>query len=220
MAYGWDERYEYEKLRRRYPTPPMVYGYSGGYPADYLRFLELQKRFDPPPDPTELYKNDLTKKAKTAEQEKKYLDAEKLWLEIAAICHRQGSLLEKDAYWVEHRAMQCRHMQVYQDARISIQAFSDIPNLDKLQDALTDAAQKSWAREDYASFTVYSLINARLCHAQGKERDAFLLEESTKVYSFFDQYFVRPGEISRNPSVEEIFLRQIAEDYDGELYLK
>lgn len=40
MAYGWDERCEYEKLRRRYPAPPTVYGYSGGYPADYLRFLE------------------------------------------------------------------------------------------------------------------------------------------------------------------------------------
>ena len=220
MAYGWDDRREFEKLRERDPVPPsLIYGYRDEYPADYLRFVKLEKKFAPPvADPTELRKNALTDKARTAENEKRYLDAEKLWLEIAEICHRQGTWRESDAYLVEHRAMQCHHMEIYKNARISIRSFKDVPNLDKLQDALTCAAEKTSSKGDYATFTVCSLLNARLCHAQGKERDAFLLEESTKKYGFFDKYFVRPGGDSKNPPVEEMVLRQIAEDYASDLY--
>lgn len=220
MAYGFDERRELEKLRERYPVPPsLVYGYRDYFPADYLRLVELEKKFAPPTtDPMELQKNALTNEAQTAEHEKRYLDAEKLWLGIATICHRQGSRWETDAYLVEHRAMQCRHMQVYKNARISIRSFEDVPNLDKLQNALTCVAEKTLAKRDYATFTVCSLLNARLCHAQGKERDACLLEESTKKYGFFENYFVQPGGDSKNAPVEEIVLRQIAKDYASELY--
>lgn len=221
MAYGWDERREYEELRKRYPAPPsLIHEYRDYFPADYLRLVELEKKFAQPiADSTELRKNTLRKEARTAESKKRYLDAEKLWLEIAAICHQQGGALrESDAYLVEHRAMQCRHMEVYKNAHISIRSFKEVPNLDKLQDALTYAAEKALAKQDYATLTVCSLLNARLCHAQGKERDAFLLEESTKRYGFFDSYFVQPGGDSKNPPVEEMVLRQIAKDYASELY--
>lgn len=219
MAYGFDERRYYEKLKERYKTPPPVYGYNGGYPVDYLEYIRLKDRFEPTPNPAELKKNDLTAKAHKAEEEKRYLDAEKLWLEIAAICHRTKTTWhEEDAYWVEHRAQQCRHMQYYRDACISIRSFADVPNLDKLKDALTEEAVKSKDRKDYSSFTVYSLLNARLCHAQGKERDAFLLETSVRSYGLFDEYFVPPGEGSKNPPVEELFLQRIAANYKDSLY--
>jgi hypothetical protein len=222
MAYGWNEQSEYEKLCKRYPVPPsLVYGVRDYYPADYLRLLELKKQFAvPAANPAELLKNELTDKAQEEEKKKRYLEAEKLWLEIAAICRQGDSLRERDAYLVEHRAKQCLHMEVYKNARISIRSFDDVPNLDKLQDALTCAAKKAMAKQDYATFTVCSLLNARLCHAQGKERDAFLLEESTKKHGFFESYFVRPGEDSKNPPVEEMILRQIAQDYASELYPK
>lgn len=221
MSYGFDERRYFETLRERYQNyiPSLAEGYIGTYPKDYLQYLELKKRFAPDPDPAELRKNTLTAEAHLAEQEKRYLDAETRWLEIAAICHRTNtSYHEQDAYWVEHRALQCRHMQVYRDARISIRSFADIPNLDKLKDALTDAAAGSLEKKDYSSFTVYQLLNARLCHAQGKERDAFWLEEAARPYGFFDQYFVQPGKSSKNPPVEELFLQRIAAQYKNELY--
>lgn len=222
MSYGWDERREFEKLRSKYPVPPsLIYGYREYFPEDYLRFLELEKLFAPRTDPKELRKNTLTDEARTAEGEKRYMDAAEQWMEIAAICHQQGSAWERDAYLVEHRAMQCRHMEVYKNARISIRSFrsfKDVPNLDKLQDALTLEAEKTLTRQEYAMFTVCNLLNARLCHAQGKEYDAFLLEESTKKYNFFEQYFVQPGGSSKNPAVEEMVLRQIAKDYDSILY--
>lgn len=219
MAYGWDEQRELERLRKRYPVPPsLVYGYRDSYPEDYLRLVELEKQFAPSANPAELRKNELTNAARTAEFEKRYLDAGKLWLEIATICHQQGAYWERDAYLVEHREMQCRHMEIYRNARISVQSFKDVPNLDKLQDALTSLAEKTLTKKNYATFTVCNLLNARLCHAQGKEHDAFLLEESTKKYGYFDQYFVHSGKDSKNPPLEEMILRQIAEDYASELY--
>lgn len=223
MAFGFDERRYYETLHERYKNhiPSLIDGYISSYPEDYMQYIKLKKRFDPDPDPAEIKKNRLTAEAHRAEQEKRYLDAEKLWLQIAEICHRtKTSYHEKDAYWVEHRALQCRHMQIYKDAYISIRSFADVPNLDKLQDALTDAASKSLEKKDYSSFTVYKLLNARLCHAKGNERDAFLLEESARPYGFFDAYFVQPGKGSKNPPVEEIFLQKIAADYQRELYPK
>lgn len=223
MAYGFDERRHYEKLHERYKNyfPSLIDGYISSYPEDYIQYIELKKRFDTTPNLAELRKNSLTAEAHTAEQEKRYSDAEKLWLQIAAICHQTNAAYhEKDAYLVEHRALQCRHMQIYKDAYISIRSFADVPNLDKLQDALTDAAAKSLKKKDYSSFTVYKLLNARLCHANGKERDAFLLEESARPYGFFDDYFVPPGEGSKNPPVEEMFLQMVAANYKSELYPK
>lgn len=222
-TYGYNERREWELLRERYQhnIPSLIDGYRTYLPEDYLRYLDLEKIFNRSAEPAELRKNDLTDKARKAEKEKQYLAAEKLWLEIAEICHQQGgSFKEENAYWVEHRAKQCRHMQIYKDAHISIHAFPNIPNVDKLQDALTDAAAKKLEKKDYATCTLYSLLNARLCHAQGKERDAFLLEEAVRSYGFFDIYFVRPGEGSKNAAIEEISLRQIASEYQSELYPK
>lgn len=217
MSYGYDERRQYQELKDRYDGKfPHSYGYGGGYPEDYERFLILRMKLDPPSDPTELKKNELTRLAIKAEKEKRYLNAEKLWSEIAVICHQQNK--ERDAYWVEHRAKQCRHMQIFKEARISIQAFSDIPNADKLQDALTDAAVKKLVKKDYEAYTVYSLLNARLCHAQGKEQDAFWLEEAVRPWGFFDTYFVKPGERPKNALIEEKSLQQIAMEYQSELY--
>ena len=218
-TYGYDESWIFHQLDEKYRNFSPHSPYGGCSDPEYERYKQLKAKFTPPlPSRAERQMDELTAEAKTAEKEGRYLDAEELWLKIAEICHKIG--LEHSAYLAEHRAMQCRHQQVYKYARISIQPFSGVPNLDKLQDALTDAAKKCRARKDYASLTVYSLLNARLCHAQGKERDAFLLEESVRNYDFFDQYFVRPGEPSNNPPVEEVLLQQIAADYADELYPK
>ena len=44
--------------------------------------------------------------------------------------------------------------------------------------------------------------------------------KKAKKHGFFESYFVRPGEDSKNPPVEEMILRQIAQDYASELYPK
>ena len=171
----------------------------------------------PEPSDIEKYKYYLTLKAIAAYERGDFLEAARYKEENALVCHRQGK--EEDAEKLEHTAFLYRQEYLYKEAGISLEAFGGIPNADKLQEALTDAAEKALEKKDLHYFVEYKQLNARLCRARHKERDAFLLENSASVYEASANEMLRRGNISK-AEIERICLRHIADKYAGRCYSK
>lgn len=122
----------------------------------------------------------LTRKAKEGMQSGNYEQAIWCLRRNADICHKQQK--EDDAYLLEHQAFLCEQQKIYRDTHISISAFIKMPYVEEMKKILTRAADEALEKEEYDHFVYYNLLNARLCRAQGKERDAFLLENSAYKY--------------------------------------
>ncbi len=134
----------------------------------------------------------LTLEAKEYIQREAYDRAEEVLLENASICHSQGK--EEDAYLLEHKAFLCRQMSIYQRAAFDVGSFSAIPYAEVLQTVLTELADTSISDQDYAGFYYFKMLNAKLCRAQGKERDAFLLEQSAAEHGDREEAALREKE--------------------------
>lgn len=146
----------------------------------------------------------LTLAAKEHIQREEYEEAANTLAENAFICRNQGK--ERDAYLLEHKAFLCRQMSIYQRAGFDIGIFSAIPYAEVLQTALTELADDSFTGQDYGGYYYFKMLNARLCRAQGKERDAFLLEQSAAEYKPQMKEFVIK---------ESAYLQRLVEVYEA-----
>lgn len=143
--------------------------------------LTLYKNYYGEVPPDEERKYWLTIKAKECEQNSKYAEAAEVWKEIASICQEQGK--SRDVYITDHRAFLCRQLAICQQAGIPLCIFAKLPEgapyVEILQNTLTRMADKALSQDNGKQYVQCKLLNARLCRAMGKGRDASLLEEST-----------------------------------------
>lgn len=162
----------------------------------------------------ERYKYRLTQEVNWAIAKSDYEEVCRLKRQLASICRGQGK--NDDAYQLMHGAFLYEQMWIYQKANVSTRAFSKLPYVEKLKDALSEAAD--WAeimgQTDYA--VSFRQLNARICRAQGMERDAYLLDHAS--YSLLE----KAGQASdwrRFPDagIEEECLKQIARKYGAKL---
>lgn len=158
----------------------------------------------------ERHKYSLTQDANRAARRGDYAEARRLKLELASICRSQGKT--DDAYLLEHDAFLDEQRWIYKQADISTSCFSKLPYVEKLKGALTEGA--SWAegmgQTDYA--VSFKQLNARICRAQGQERNAYLLEHASYVLL---EKTGRASDWGKFPSarIEAECLRQIARMY-------
>lgn len=160
--------------------------------------------------PVETHKHWLTIKAREAIQKENYEEAIGLLQELAKICHNQGK--EHDAYLVEHNAFLCGQKNIYKKAGISLEAFGGIPNVDLMQETLTKLSDRVFAEKKFDSFVYYKRLNARLCRAQGKEGDAFCLEETAYAYENAAAEIRKKKGVSGKMQ-EAQMLRELSEEY-------
>lgn len=129
----------------------------------------------------EIEKYDMSVEVVRYVRENKFLQAANLSEEIASICHGQGK--EDDAYLLEHQAFLYRQEHFCRKAGFLTDVFwkvpESVPYVEILQVTLSRLAEK-YREEQKDYFTLCKLINARLCRAMGKERDAVLLEDTVK----------------------------------------
>lgn len=130
----------------------------------------------------EFLKHKLSKMVEQALKEKEFEAAAEYKDEIARICHQQGK--ERDAYFLEHSAYELRQLHIYQLAKMDVSYFEpEIPDVELLKSALTELAQSNREQNNFALFAYVKAISLRICRAQGKERDAYLLECELAKYA-------------------------------------
>lgn len=162
----------------------------------------------------ERYKYRLTRMADQAIAEGYYAETCRIKRELASICRGQGKT--NDAYLLMHDAFLYEQRWIYQQANVPTGAFSKLPYVEKLKDALSEAAD--WAevmgQTDYV--VSFRQLNARICRAQGMARDAYLLDHAS--YSLLEKVG-RASDWGRFPNaeIEEECLRQIARKYGAKL---
>ncbi len=103
-----------------------------------------------------------------------YEKAVELAEKIAGIYRRQGNASEGGRY--EHEAFLFTQRKIYRDACIPVDMFSGIPYAEKLKDAMTEAAELAMEQSQIDYYVCYKKMIARICRAQGKERDAHLID--------------------------------------------
>ncbi len=121
--------------------------------------------------------------AEHAIQKENYLDAAELKYKIAQICRKQGK--ERDAYLLEHSAFELQERQVYRLAQADLSFFDpeDIPpNVEILKTALTELARQSESNNRHDLFAFYTEIGLRICQAQHKEQDVYLMQTEFEKY--------------------------------------
>lgn len=139
--------------------------------VDMTEYDEYQ---GPIPPEIELQKYRMTENAKEAISLKKFDRAADLFEEIAKICDKQR--MTRDAHLCRTQAFQCKQRFYLEKANIETAYFDKMPVVECLKEVLTDLAQEAQSRNRYAAAIFYMGMNASLCRAQGKERDAFLLD--------------------------------------------
>lgn len=104
-----------------------------------------------------------------------YEKAIELAEKIASIYRRQGNAAEGGRY--EHEAFLFAQRKIYRDAGISIDKFfSELPYVEKLKDAMTEAAELAMKKSEIDYYVCYKKMTARICRAQGKEGDAYMID--------------------------------------------
>lgn len=131
------------------------------------------------PDEQEIRKYQLTVEAKKYISEGNYLAGANTFAAIAAICKTQGKTA--DAHRCEVQAFHCRQRYFLKKANIKPDVFTSLPVVEVLQVALTELAEKAARKKNYHENVFYLELNSALCKAQGKERDAYLLD--TTIYA-------------------------------------
>ena len=157
----------------------------------------------------------LTVEAQRAVKQGDYGEAARIFREIAKICHRQGK--EHDAYLNEHEAFRMDQLLIYRKAKIPLTAFAKTPYAEKLKEALDDGA--GWAdamgQTDYSA--AFRMLSARICRAQGQERDAYLLEDASyKILEAAGRRFDWKKVPTQDMEAE--CLRKIARRYGSKLW--
>lgn len=160
--------------------------------------------------PDETNKHYLTIRAKNEIQKENYSEAAELLREVAKICHAQKK--EHDAYLLEHNAFLCEQKSIYKKADVPLDAFGGVPNVAILQETLTKLSDRAFSEKKFDLFVYYKTLNARLCRAQGKERDAFLLENSAYAYRDFASEITKKKRETREEQ-EAQMLRKLADEY-------
>lgn len=114
-----------------------------------------------------------------------YKDAEKELLEIAKICRNQNK--KRDAYLLEHQAFLCREKDILQTVEFNMKYFKDMPNIEILKCVLSNMAEYALKICDYSENVFCLKLIEKLCKAQGKSRDVYLLgitiHENSKKYA-------------------------------------
>lgn len=151
----------------------------------------------------------------------KFLQAADLSEEIALICHEQGK--EKDAYLLEHQAFLYRQEHFCRKVGFLTDIFwkvpDSVPYAEILQVTLSRLAEK-YREEQKDYFALCKLINARLCRAMGKERDARSLEDTVKkevkwnpasveTTKFVDQFLQ-----GKEPKFMQTLIEEYIKDYN------
>ncbi len=180
---------------------------------DYTRNYRNYQGSEPPP--IEMEKYGLTKKMEDAYMRGAFKEAMGLAYKLAGICRGQGK--ESDARMLEHEAFLFQQKQIYQDAAVSTNAFADVPYVEKLKDAMTEAADQAAAdgQMDYAA--CYKRLTARLCKAQGKERDSYLLDCAVHSIQARAQAMRRQRGLTE-AELESVCLQRIAGKYGKSLW--
>lgn len=122
----------------------------------------------------------LTEQASHYIDAKNYVKAAQLLGEIAKICHTQKK--EKDAYYAEHKAFLCNQMEIYKKAKIEIDIFDEVPYVEILKCTLSKMADLAFKTQAFHKYWYYKTLTAKLCRAQGKDNDAYLLDTSADMY--------------------------------------
>lgn len=167
-------------------------------------------------DERELRKIRLTISAKEAEKQHNYTKAANIWNEIASICHVHG--LHKDARWVEHAAFLCTQKEIYREADISLDVFcGKTPFAENLKVVMTREAEQAWEKKEIDKYVILKLVNARICRAQGKKEDAYLLENSALPYKETVENVLGQKKITWT-EFEKQCLKDLARKYEAGLY--
>lgn len=147
--------------------------YSQPYIEYDQRYYSGCMSYEPIPA-IEREKYQITLQIDWAKEKKDYKEVIRLLKGLASICHSQAK--EKDAYWLEHEAFLYEQELIYQQANISVDAFADIPYVEKLKEVLCEAADWAMTMEQIDYAVSFKQLNARICRVQGQERDAYLLD--------------------------------------------
>lgn len=117
----------------------------------------------------------LTTSFKKAMLSDDYEKAIELAEKIAVIYRRQGNASEGGKF--EHEAFLFAQKKIYRDAGISIDLFfSEVPYVEKLKDAMTEAAELANEQRQIDYYVCYKKMTARICRAQGKDGDAYMID--------------------------------------------
>lgn len=130
-----------------------------------------------------------------------YEKAVELAEKIAGIYRRQGNASEGGRF--EHEAFLFAQKKIYRDAGISTDMFIyGVPYVEKLKDALTEAAELAMKQSQTDYYVCYKKMTARICRVQGKEGDAYKIDCS--IYSLLEQ----AKSILRNKGITEAELEK------------
>ena len=130
-----------------------------------------------------------------------YEKAIQLAEKIAGIYRRQGNAAEGGRY--EHEAFLFAQRKIYRDAGISIDKFfSELPYVEKLKDAMTEAAELAMKQSQTDYYVCYKKMTARICRAQRKDGDAYMIDCS--IYPLLEQ----AKNILRNKEITEAELEK------------
>ncbi len=114
-----------------------------------------------------------------------YEKAVELAEKIAGIYRRQGNAAEGGRY--EHEAFLFAQRKIYRDAGISIDKFfSELPYVEKLKDAMTEAAELAMKKSEIDYYVCYKKITA--VDLQGTRKRGGCLHD--RLFHFFS---VRAG---------------------------
>lgn len=144
-----------------------------------------------------------------------YEKAVELAEKIASIYRRQDNASEGGRF--EHEAFLFTQRKIYRDAGIPVNMFSGIPYAEKLKDAMTEAAELAMEQRQIDYYVCYKKMIARICRAQGKERDAHLIDCSISSLLERVKYILMYKEIT-DADLEMQCLNSIAVKCGANLY--
>lgn len=133
----------------------------------------------------EMHKYQMTCEANRLISSGLYKNAEKVLHKIAKICRSQNK--ERDAYLLEHQAFLCCEKDILQTVEFNMTYFINMPNIEVLKCVLSNMADYALQNCNYSENIFCLKLNEKLCKAQGKMRDAYLLGvtiyDNTKKYA-------------------------------------
>lgn len=144
-----------------------------------------------------------------------YEKAVELAEKIASIYRRQDNASEGGRF--EHEAFLFTQRKIYRDAGIPVNMFSGIPYAEKLKDAMTEAAELAMEQKQIDYYVCYKKMIARICRAQGKEGDAYMLDCSISSLLEPVKNILKYKEIT-DADLEKQCLNSIAVKCSADLY--
>lgn len=120
--------------------------------------------------------------ARKALEEQNYKEAAILKRKRAKLYRSWGD--ERTAHLLECSAFEYEQLDIYEKAGMDVSCFPDVPPVERLKYILTELSDDMKRQRKHDLFIECKELNMRLCRAQGKETDAFLVERELRQYGW------------------------------------